>query len=179
MAPEWPDMAFPRPLGAPPPVAMVTTSTFDDVGRLGVRHAVGDGPGGRDRWVVGRVDGAGCPAWRSEAFMTATGKRVFFIRVTALFPDVDHAVTDEEMAARNVEGRGEYRALCTAVFLPAPDDRPPGQPCPACEKTLREKQTPPTAKQRHRGQRGRVMNALTSCRAPGSLNSRSTRGRDP
>lgn len=60
---------------------------------------------------------------------TTNDARVWFIWVAAHIPVVDHAVTDEEMAARSVENRGEYRALCGAVFLPAPDDWPPGQRC--------------------------------------------------
>jgi hypothetical protein len=64
--------------------------------------------------------------------VTATEERLFAIWVTAHYPDIDHAVTDEEMAARSAEHRGEYRAVCKAEFLPAPDDRPPGQRCPAC-----------------------------------------------
>jgi hypothetical protein len=34
--------------------------------------------------------------------------------LTAYSEPVDHAVTDEDMAA----GRGEYRAVCNAEFLP-------------------------------------------------------------
>jgi hypothetical protein len=69
--------------------------------------------------------------------MTVAEKRVFFIWVSAHFPHVDHAVTDEEMAARSAENRGEYRAVCGAVFLPAPDDRPPLRACPECGRSLR------------------------------------------
>lgn len=93
--------------------------------------------------------------------MTATKRRVFFIWVTALHPRVDHAVSDAEMAARDTEGRGEYRALCGAVFLPAPDTQPPAQPCPACGRYLRAKATLPTPEQRlanrgsHRGRHAR------------------------
>jgi hypothetical protein len=65
--------------------------------------------------------------------------RVFFIWVSAQEPTVDHAVTDEEMAARNAEGRGDYRALCGAAFLPAPDDQPPYAECPACLTFLRQR----------------------------------------
>lgn len=66
--------------------------------------------------------------------MITADTRLFTIRVTALFPDVDHAVTDEEMAARNEENRGDYRALCGAVFLPAPSTRGPGRWCPECAR---------------------------------------------
>jgi hypothetical protein len=62
--------------------------------------------------------------------------RVFFIWVSAQDPAVDHAVTDEEMAARNTEGRGDYRAVCGVAFLPAPDDQPPYSTCPACVAVL-------------------------------------------
>jgi hypothetical protein len=64
--------------------------------------------------------------------MTTTDVRLFTIWVTAYYPNVEHAVTDEEMAARNAENRGEFRALCGAVFLPAPSTRPPGGRCPTC-----------------------------------------------
>jgi hypothetical protein len=80
--------------------------------------------------------------------MTATGGRVWFIWVTAHYPDVDHAVSDEESAARNVENRGEYRALCGAVFLPAPSSRPPGPACPACDRFLRARVTLPELQKR-------------------------------
>jgi hypothetical protein len=78
--------------------------------------------------------------------------RVRCIRVTALSPRVDHAVTDAEMAVRNVEHRGEYRAICGAVFLPAPDCRP-AQCCPFCLPYLLRQ---PGKRQEHsRGHRGR------------------------
>src|SRR6266545_6789780 len=86
--------------------------------------------------------------------MTATDERVFCIWVTALLPKVDHAVTDEEMAARNTESRGQYRALCGAQFLPAPDDQPPGQTCPECARFLRARATERTAEHRLRDRRG-------------------------
>src|SRR2546430_16120370 len=75
-------------------------------------------------------------------------ERVFSIRVTALYPHVDHAVTDEEMVARDRESRGDYRAVCGAVFLPAPDTRAPGRFCPECVRVLRARATLPTVEQR-------------------------------
>lgn len=69
--------------------------------------------------------------------MTTTTQRLFVIRVTAYHPAVDHAVTDEETAARNAERRGEHRAVCGAVLLPASLDQPPGQRCPACRLIVR------------------------------------------
>src|SRR5262249_14766493 len=74
----------------------------------------------------------------SGAHMTNTRTHVRCIRVTALFPRVDHAVTDAEMGARNVEHRGEYHAACGAVFLPAPDG-PPAPCCPECAPYLRRR----------------------------------------
>lgn len=119
---------------------------------------VGDGAGVRDRSVLGRFDRAGHPAARARAIMTATKDRLFFIWVTAHYPRVDHAVSDAEIAARDAASRGEYRALCGAVFLPAPDTRPPGQLCPACSRFLRARATLPATEQRldcPRGHRGR------------------------
>lgn len=69
--------------------------------------------------------------------MTTTGtRRLFTILVTAYYPSVEHAVSDEEMAARNTENRGEFRAVCGAVFLPAPSTRAPGGRCPACARVV-------------------------------------------
>jgi hypothetical protein len=80
--------------------------------------------------------------------MTATKDRVFFIWVTAHYPRVDHAVSDEEMGARDVESRGEYEALCGEVFLPAPDTVPPGRQCPGCVRFLCARATLATPGQR-------------------------------
>ena len=80
--------------------------------------------------------------------MIAATERIFFTWITAYYPVVDHAVTDEEMAARNTESRGEYRALCGAVFLAAPDHRPPGSCCPACVRVVRALATLPDMEQR-------------------------------
>jgi hypothetical protein len=90
--------------------------------------------------------------------MTMTTGRIFFIWVSAHYPLVDHAVTDEEMAARTIENRGEYRAVCGAVFLPAPDDRPPAPCCPACVQLVRARATLPTAQQRfgHHARHARI-----------------------
>lgn len=78
--------------------------------------------------------------------------RVFVIWVSAQDPAVDHAVTDEEMGARNAECRGDYRAVCGAVFLPASDDQPPHPTCPACAAILRRRAITPSL-QRHRHRR--------------------------
>jgi hypothetical protein len=80
--------------------------------------------------------------------MTATKDRVFFIWVTAHYPHVDHAVSDEEMGARDRESRGEFRALCGAGFLPAPGNRPPGRQCPGCVRFLCARASLVTAEQR-------------------------------
>jgi hypothetical protein len=85
----------------------------------------------------------------------AIGKRVFSIRVTAFSPHVDHAVTDDEMAARSDECRGEYRAVCGAIFLPAPDVWAPGRFCPGCVRVLRARATLPTIEQRLDQRQGR------------------------
>lgn len=85
----------------------------------------------------------------------AIGERMFSIRVTAYCPRVDHAVTDDEMGARSVEGRGEYRAVCGAVFLPAPDVWEPGRFCTECVRVLRARATLPTVEQRFSHRRAR------------------------
>lgn len=85
--------------------------------------------------------------------MTETRTRVIW--VTAFYPDVEHAVTDNEMAARGREHRGEYRAVCGAVFLPAPSDRPPGHRCPACQRYVRAQATLPDLRDRLVGRRRR------------------------
>lgn len=56
-----------------------------------------------------------------------------FTWITAFGHGVDHAVTDEEAVA----SRGEYRAMCGTVFLPAAMERPPMPPCPWCMARVR------------------------------------------
>lgn len=92
---------------------------------------------------------------QQQVSMMAIGERMFSIRVTAFCPRVDHAVTDDEMAARTAECRGEYRAVCGAVFLPAPDVWAPGRFCPDCARVLRARATLPTVEQRLGQRRGR------------------------
>jgi hypothetical protein len=74
--------------------------------------------------------------------------RLFFIWVSAQDVAVDHAVTDEEVGARDVEGRGEFRALCGVAFLPARDDQPPYWPCAGCLGVLRQRAVPQPQPQR-------------------------------
>jgi hypothetical protein len=90
-------------------------------------------------WTGNARHGSGLPG----SAMTTTTDRIFFIWVSAHYPTVDHAVTDEEMAARNTECRGEYHAVCGAAFLPARDDRPPAPCCPACVRLVRARATLP------------------------------------
>jgi hypothetical protein len=94
--------------------------------------------------------------------MTVTKDRVFFIWVTSHYPHVDHAVSDEEMGARDQESRGEFWALCGAEFLAAPDTRPPGRQCAECVRFLCARATLATTEQRlghpvgcHRGRHAR------------------------
>jgi hypothetical protein len=61
--------------------------------------------------------------------------RLWVTCVTAFRPDVAHAVTDAEVAARNATHRGEYRAVCGAEFLPG--ELSLGQRCPTCQRYVR------------------------------------------
>jgi hypothetical protein len=70
--------------------------------------------------------------------MTGDG-RIWFIWITSFDQGVDHAVTDEDAAA----SRGEYHALCEAVFLPAPMESAPRPPCPGCVAYLHSRTTIP------------------------------------
>jgi len=63
--------------------------------------------------------------------MTPTNERLFTTWVTSL-DQVDHAVTDEEFAARLIEGRGVFVAVCGMSFLPGPMEGVPGPPCGSC-----------------------------------------------
>jgi hypothetical protein len=72
--------------------------------------------------------------------MTAVGGvssgRLFTTWVTSL-DCVDHAVTDEECTVRLIVNRGEFVAVCGAVFLPGPMEGEPEPPCPRCVAFLR------------------------------------------
>lgn len=69
--------------------------------------------------------------------MTVTGERLFTTWVTSL-DCVDHAVTDEECAARLEEQRGGvFVAVCGTSFLPGPMEGAPGPPCGTCVDVLR------------------------------------------
>jgi len=63
--------------------------------------------------------------------MTQKG-RLFFIWVTANGAHEDHAVTDEENAARLQVGRAAYVGLCGDEFLGADMREPPGVKCARC-----------------------------------------------
>jgi hypothetical protein len=66
----------------------------------------------------------------------ATNARVWVTWITALGQGVDHAVTDEAIAARKVGHPGEYRAVCGAAFFPAAMESAPRPSCPACTRFL-------------------------------------------
>lgn len=100
----------------------------------------------------------------SKNAIHAKGGRIFFIWITAFYPAIDHAVTDEEMAERRKANRGEDRALCGAVFLPAPD-RPEGARCPGCVGRLQVRQQHSTAEQRLTGSDGRGRHAARTGRS--------------
>lgn len=76
------------------------------------------------------------------------GARVWFIWMTAEARDFDHAVTDDDVAASRERGRGEYRAACGAVFVPASMDCPPRPRCPACARFARARVSMRAAGQR-------------------------------
>lgn len=75
--------------------------------------------------------------------MTTTAERLFTTWITSL-DRVDHAVTDEECAARLAEARGSFRAVCGLAFLPGAMEEEPQPPCRRCVARLHtrvEKQT--------------------------------------
>lgn len=65
-----------------------------------------------------------------------TSARVFTTWITSL-DRVDHAVTDEECAARLAENRGVFQAVCGDSFLPGPMEGPAADPCGRCVRFLR------------------------------------------
>jgi hypothetical protein len=71
--------------------------------------------------------------------VSTTEDRIWFIWVTsaAVTPRVDHAVTDEEMAAAST---GRPHAVCGAVFPTASLLSPPLPRCELCRSTLRARQ---------------------------------------
>lgn len=93
--------------------------------------------------------------------MSSTGERVWFVWLTTLDQDLDHAVTDEEMAAGGLQRRGVYRGLCGAVFLPAPMERAPGVPCPYCVAVVLPDTSKPD-RPRRRTMRVRVRRWITT-----------------
>lgn len=62
--------------------------------------------------------------------------RLFTTWITSL-DGVDHAVTDEECAARLAAARGWFLAVCGAEFLPGPMEDAPAPPCRRCVAFLR------------------------------------------
>jgi hypothetical protein len=69
-----------------------------------------------------------------------TDERVWFIWLTSYAEPVDHAVTDEEMAA----SRGNYRAMCNALFFPAAMESPPKPSLPSLPQSAAAHLTNPT-----------------------------------
>jgi hypothetical protein len=69
--------------------------------------------------------------------VTAVCGRVWFIWITAQDQGVDHAVTDEELAAERAENRGTPQAVCGAVFVPAPMEAESLPRCARCVAFLR------------------------------------------
>jgi hypothetical protein len=92
--------------------------------------------------------------------VTAMDARLWFIWITSMDQGVDHAVADEEMAAGCAENRGKYVALCGAVFLPAPTDHGPRQPCSACVRFVRARASLLDSVQRLRPPQHRKQHAL-------------------
>lgn len=68
-------------------------------------------------------------------------ERLFTIPVSSL-DHIDHAVTDEECAARGQTNRGEFRAICGTSFLPSAMEDAPGRSCPRCRALLQEAHRP-------------------------------------
>jgi hypothetical protein len=96
--------------------------------------------------------------------------------ITAQFgTQVAHEVTDEAFAASD---RGEYEALCGAVFVAAPLVAPVGRPCPRCLSVLAaalraatstgapRQRRPPRSRRRGGGLLRRLMPARRTQRPP-------------
>jgi hypothetical protein len=64
--------------------------------------------------------------------MNISKGRLFYIWITSNGVNEDHAVTDEENAARLNEGRTIYIAVCGDEFIAADMKEPPGRPCARC-----------------------------------------------
>lgn len=107
-------------------------------GACGARHCIGaselSNQGGTLLGVNWRV--ADPAATDGNAAMTTANERLFTTWITS-FSRVDHAVTDEECAARASANRGAFLAVCGVAFLPAPMEQAPGLPCHRCVAYLR------------------------------------------
>ncbi len=91
--------------------------------------------------------------------------RLYSVWVTSLDDGVDHAVTDEEMAA-GMAHTGEYTTLCDARMFAAPLTCEPLPKCPRCAVFVRLGTAVPSleAAPRHRrtGPMGRFWLSLSS-----------------
>lgn len=73
---------------------------------------------------------------RRDIGASAPAGRLWTVWVTSLEHGVDHAVTDEEMAAAMADGR-EFATVCGTTMLPAPMVCASRPPCPRCVLFLR------------------------------------------
>lgn len=131
--PRLPGGAIP-PSFAPQPPGDVVAGTGDAPNLLSVPVTTGTV---REEWVV--------------------GARVWWIWVTSVVDDADHAVTDENMAAGMADGSGTYLAMCGFVAVPGSMAEPPSGRCPRCVAFLRFRSRnqahAPVARQRPAGPR--------------------------
>jgi hypothetical protein len=76
------------------------------------------------------------PVVRSAADMTALVVELRPVLVTSVVDGLDHAVSDENMAAGIEAGRGQYRAVCGAVVVPDALSVPPRRLCSGCNALM-------------------------------------------
>jgi hypothetical protein len=110
--------------------------------------------------------------------VTATEGRVWFVWITSLGHGVDHAVTDEEVAASRAGRCGEYRSVCGAVFLPAAMESASGPACPRCVVFLRARvSTPDLHSRMTQRRRSSLLGGVLRPRRPRGRSSGVERGR--
>jgi hypothetical protein len=90
--------------------------------------------------------------------------RVFAVWVTGAEDGLDHAVSEDAMAAGIDEGKGRFTAFCGVIVLAAPMIEPPGRRCRRCAELLYLATRQATGPQRRSGGTRRARHRLSSRR---------------
>jgi hypothetical protein len=105
---------------------------------------------------------------------TASARRQRLVSVRSTTDDLDHAVTDEAMAAGVEAGEGQYLAVYGEVVVPDALTAPPGRSCPACLHLIHQFGRTP-----HSNEEGRAGRHRRPGRARRCLTRLSSRGAPP